>query len=502
MKNTVFLFFRSVAAILIGLYASRVLLGKLGVEDYGVYNIVGGVVMLFGSLKTMFTNAIQRFLNYSKGEEDAEKQNRVFNTGIRVQLMLAASFILLTETAGLYAFFHLNLTEEQFSSAGIVYQLTIASTVVSILTVPYHALLLANERMDAYAWFAIAEQLLHLLVIFLIGAGPFSRLINYAILLLVVSCFMQALMILYCRRHFPEAKLRRMGDRKLLSEMLRFAGWNFLGCTGLNITHQGVNYILNLTGGVVVNAARSITYQVMSGANTLVGNTNMAFKPQTNAAVAQKDKQAFHKLLAYNGKTAFVCYLLVVVPILVFAKPLVQLWLGQVPEYVIPFLLAISVYYLLRSLHELVNQFFISIGEMKEYQLIEFCTMILIIPLAWLLLKKGFPYWSVFLGMALVEVLNHVGTVWLAVKKYGFPIRYFASSVYLPFVLMAILSFGFVVIAYRTGIAEAKSVPILLLQGAGLEVLLAATTLAVALDREERKQLLNVVKTWIRANNG
>jgi O-antigen/teichoic acid export membrane protein len=311
---------------------------------------------------------------------------------------------------------------------------------------------------------------------------------------------MQALMILYCRRHFPEAKLRRMGDRKLLSEMLRFAGWNFLGVTGLNIMHQGVNYMLNLTGGVVVNAARSITYQVMSGANTLVGNTNMAFKPQTNAAAAQKDKQAFHRLLAYNGKTAFVCYLLVVVPILVFAKPLVQLWLGQVPEYVIPFLLAISVYYLLRSLHELVNQFFISIGEMKEYQLIEFCTMILIIPLAWLLLKKGFPYWSVFLGMALVEVLNHAGTVWLAVKKYGFPIRYFAGSVYLPSVLMAILSSVLVVVAYRTGIAETKSLPVMLLQGAGLEILLAVTTLAVALNREERKLLFSVVKTWIRAD--
>ena len=498
-RNSLYLFVRSTIVILLGLYASRVLLEKIGIEDFGVFNIVGGIVVMFNSLRSMFTNSIQRFLNYSRGDiGEGNKQNQIFNAGIQVQLILSVAFIVLTETIGLYAFLHLNLTEEQFSVAHVVYQLTIATAVVSIMTAPYDALIISKEKMDVYAMISVIDSTLHLAIIYLIDIGPFSQLVNYSILLFVVSCLIRMFSITYCHRHFMESRIQRTCNKTIMSEMAKFAGWNFLGNTGLYISHQGVNYILNLTGGVVVNAARTITYQVMKGANVLVGNVNIAFKPQTNAAAANDDKQDFYRLLGYNAKTAYACFLLIIVPLLVFARQVVGLWLGQVPEYVISFLLAISPYYLLRSLHELVNQFFISIGEMKWYQIIEISTMILIIPLAWLMLKDGYPFWAVFLCMALVETVNHFGTVWLAVRKYAFPFRLFLREVYLPFALMAVIAFLVIEEAYRTWLTETDSFFEIVVWGSVIECLMLFMMAFIVLTRQERCYIMKIIGLWLK----
>ena len=495
-KNSLFLVFRSAFGILIGLYTSRVLLAKLGVEDYGVYHIVGGVVIMFSSIRILFMNSIQRFLNYSKGNGCQQKQ--IFNTGLQVQLMLAGVFVVLAETVGLYAFFHLNLNESQFLSAHVVYQLSVAAAVVSMLTIPYDALIIANERMNVFAWFAIINQILYLAILYLINIGPFSHLVNYAILVFLVSLLLRFITVVYCNRHFEESEVQWRCNRPLMAEMAGFAGWNFLGNIGFFATHEGINYILNLSGGVVVNAARSISYSVMKSVNALVGNANMAFMPQTNAAAADTDKGEFYRLLGYNAKTAYVCFLLLIVPLLVFARQVIGLWLGQVPEYVIGFLWAITPYYLLRSLHELINQFFISIGEMKWYQIIEIATMAFIVPTAWLLLRNGYPFWTVFICMALFEVVNHVGTVWLAVKQFNFPIWYFIKDVYGPFVLMTTVSCFLVYGATIGGLTGIESISEIIVWGIVLESLMLISTAYIVFTREERSRIMNMVSSWLR----
>lgn len=497
IRNSASLCIRSVIIALIGLYASRVLLKKLGVEDYGVYHIVTGVVLMFSSLRTMCTNAIQRFINYSKGEGNREKQVLVFNTGIQAQLILAIAFILLTESVGLYALWHLNLSNAQFSDAQIVYQLTIMTMVLSIVTVPHDALILAHEEMSVYARISILDWSLQLAVIYLINSGPFSKLVNYAILLFAVSCFIRLVTLCYCHRHYEESRLTRIHNWKLMKELYTFAGWNFLGYSGFNIAHQGVNYLLNLTGGVVVNAARSITYQVMSGVNTLVTNTNMAFNPQTNAAAAGDNKTHFYRLLGYNAKASFVCYLVIVVPILIFAKPLISLWLGQEPPFVVTFLMAISGYHLLLSLHVLVNQFFISIGQMKWYQLIEFFSILTILPCAWMLLRVGYPLWTVFIVMAIMELINHSGAVLLAMRKYDFPIRYFMKEVYMPFILMSMIAFIVVMVAYKIGAADCEGLVVVVSWIVAIECLMAVASYLIVLHKNERTQLQRIMLEWI-----
>lgn len=434
-KNVTFLTLKSGLVLLISLYTSRVLLQKLGVSDYGLYYLVGSVVLMFTSLRVFFSNAIQRYLNYTMGNGDQVRLNHVFNTGVQVQLFLAVIFVVLLETVGVVALLHLNLTPVQMKAVKVIFQFSVATAVVSMLTVPYDAILLAHERMDVYSILAVLEKILALGVVFLIDKGPFERLINYALLLFGVSFVVRAFNALYCRRHFSETKLTWQLDRPLIREMGVFAGWNFLGWTGYSVLHESINYMFNLAGGVAVNAGRSITYQIMSGCNMLSGSVNTAFRPQTNAAAAAADKQAFHRLLCRNARSSFLLFLMVAFPLLAFARPVVQLWLGQVPDYVIPFTLAMGGYYYLRSLHSLVDVFFLSIGQVKYYQILEMSALLLNIPVAWLMLHNGLPYWSVLASLTVFELISHISSVWLGVVKYDYPLHYFWKEVYLPFLL-------------------------------------------------------------------
>ena len=201
-----------------------------------------------------------------------------------------------------------------------------------------------------------------------------------------------------------------------------------------------MNYLFNLSGGVVVNAGRSIAYQMTKGSSVLAGNVSTAFRPQTNAAAASADRRDFHRLLCRNAQASFAFNLMVMLPMLALARPLVQLWLGQVPEYVIPFVLAMSGYYYLRSLHGLVDVFFLSLGDPKYYQIIEMVSLLMNIPVAWLLLQQGLPYWSVLASLSFFEAVSHAASVVLAVKRHGFPWKYFWHRVYRPFLMAGMLS--------------------------------------------------------------
>jgi hypothetical protein len=258
-----------------------------------------------------------------------------------------------------------------------------------------------------------------------------------------------------------------------------------------------VNYILNQYGGVVVNAAQSIAYQVMKGTNMLVLNVNMAFKPQTNAAAAFEDKRQFYQLLGYNAKAAFVCFLLIVVPILVFTRQVLSIWLGPVPDYVVSFIFALSSYHLLRSLHELVNQFFVSIGEMREYQIIEIFAMAFIIPVAILMLENDHPFWVVFVCMTGLEAVNHGLTVWLAVRKFEFPLRLFIKDVYLPFGGMTGWAVCIIISALQTGICETCSFAGVVLWTIGIEGLLLLVIFLIVFNKEDRYRVLNILKSCI-----
>ena len=498
ISNAFFLMLRSVVTIFIGLYASRLLLEKLGVESYGLYYIVGGIVVMFNSLRTFFSSSIQRFLNYTKGLGDNQKLSRVFNVGVAIQLLLSLLFFILLESVGLYAFNHLNLPANHLVDAKMVFQISILTAIVSMLTVPFDAIIIANERMGVFSFFSIIDSSLRLAIIYLIAAGPFDQLVNYSLLMLVVAVITLLLNASYSFVKFEEVSLTPVWDRTLVMEMGEFAGWNFLGNTGFSLTHEGINYLLNLMGGVTVNAARAIVYQVMSAVNILVGNITIAFKPQTNASVTNKDKNNFYDLLFLNAKTTFSLYVVVMLPFVIFSNQIIKLWLGNVPPYVISFLLAISVYYMFRTIHSSLDLFYTSIGEMKYYQIIEFCMLILNIPTSYLVLFFGFPFWTVFLTMTIIEMINHISIVLLAFLKYNFPLKYFAKEVYVPFGLLSLSTIGISWTAHHLlNIAEV-SMFLFLLCFVLVESFLTIAIYLFVLRKQERTAIRSTVKKYFR----
>lgn len=484
--NALFLFLRSIITIGISLFASRILLQKLGVEDYGIYFVVGGIVAMFNSLRTFFSSSIQRFLNYAKGQGNDFLLNKIFNTGVEIQIALSLLLLLLMETVGLIAVNNLNIPAGMHETAHYVFQLSIFAAIVSMLTVPYDALIIANEKMNFFAFFSILESVFRLGIIYLIAIGPFNKLLNYAILAFCVSVIMRIINAAYCAKQFPESKQRWVYDKRLMKEMGSFAGWNFLGNTGFSLTHEGVNYVLNLTGGVMINAARALTYQIVSALTTMLGNIDVAFTPQINASVAEKDKTIFHNLLIYNAKASFSFYLLVMVPVVIFSRFFIQLWLGVIPTYVLSFIMAVSIYHLLRTIHVPIDSFFKSIGELKYYQIVEICSQMMNIPLAYMLLRYGLPYWSVFIGMSFVELLNHIGIVIVATKKYDFPLYIFVKNVYKPFVIVSAFSCGIVFFLYNYGLNETNNFFTIVVSGMIVEILLVITILYVVMDKRER----------------
>ncbi len=495
--NVIFLFLRSILIILINLYAARVLLRKLGIEDYGIYNVVGGIIVTFNSFRLFFSSSIQRFLNFAKGQGDFNQLNKIFCIGVEIQVFLAIVLLIIMETIGLIAFINLNLTQEQFETAKVLYQLSIATAIVSMLTVPYDAVIIANEKMNVFAFFSIFDNLMRLIAIFLISLGPFHRLINYAILVLLVSVIIRFTSAFYCSHTFMEAHFKWTWDKQIFRKMGTFAGWNFFGNTGFSLTHEGVNYVLNIIGGIHLNAARTIVYQIFNALSSLTNNISVAFKPQTNAFAGKDDKSIFYGLLCYNAKTMFVLYIMITIPLIILSYHVVHLWLGQVPDFVVAFIPLIGLYNLLRTLHEPIDLFFNSLGELKYYQLIEISSMILNIPLSVFLLKIGMPLGTVFLGMSFIEIINHICIVSLATLKFKFPIKQFIKDVYIPFFIMLFISLIIFTI-YRVYLQPDLNFISLLFYSILAECFLALTAYFYVLKKQERKNIINFAISKIK----
>lgn len=484
-KNALFLYVRTIFTIIISLYSSRVLLKTLGVDDFGLYNLIGGIVAIFTSLRIFLSNAIQRFINYERGQGNVDKVSIIFNIGLYIHRWVALIFFILCEVVGAFLISNLNIEPDRLTAAYITFQLSIFTTVIYILTIPYDALVIANEKMDFYATLSVIESLLKLMIIYLISVMSYDKLVSYACLLFAVSALVRVVNIVYCKISFAESHARKCRDKGLMKSMMTFAGWNICGNLGYSLTHEGVNFVLNLFGGVVVNAAKGITYQIISSVNTLIGNISIAFKPQINTAYGSGDKHQFYHLLTYNGKILFASYVIVAVPLFIFVPQILHMWLGTVPQYTVAFVRSLIFYGLVRSLHAVINSFYDSIGQMKYYQICELCYMVTNIPIAYVLLSMKLPYWSVFISMGIVESLNLMSIIFIATKLYDFDYRIYIKAVIFPCIKLIV--FGGGVISVLLPVADKIDNFWQVLGLCGLLVLVILSCVYnVVLDRHER----------------
>lgn len=395
-KNTVVLFGRMIVLLLVGLYTSRVLLEALGFEDYGIYCAIGGFVTLFTLISGQLSAAIGRFLTYYLGKGDEEKLIKVFSTSVNVQIIFSAIAIVLAESVGIW-FFHnkLDIPESRIYAAMWVYQLSVFSFCVNLISVPYNAAIVAHEKMSAFAYISILEVLLKLCIVFVVLKSSNDALITYAVLMLIVAIGIRFVYGIYCKKKFKECSYHFIFDKKLFSEMVRFSGWNFFGSATSVFMSQGINVLMNVFFGVVVNAASGIATQLNGVLENFVNNFTTAVNPQITKSYAKNDFDYMHKLVIKGALFSFYLFFFISLPLFIEAKQVLDLWLKNVPPFAVLFLRLTIINNIIRVFGRTMITAILATGNIKKYQLSIGSIGFVALPVVYILYKMGLPvYWG------------------------------------------------------------------------------------------------------------
>lgn len=389
-KNTILLYLRMFFTMAVTLYTSRVVLKVLGIDDYGLFNVVGGIIAMFGFLNSAMSSATQRYLTFELGRGDAERLRTIFATSQLIHILIAAVVLILGETVGLWFLFNKMVIPEGRELAAMwVYQCSVFSSMVMIMSVPFNAVIIAHERMSAFAYISILEVTLKLMIVFMLTISPADKLTTYAILLLAIQLLIRIIYGVYCARHFKESHAGIQLNKPLFREMTAFAGWNLWGnCAGV-LSTQGVNILLNMFFGPAVNAARGVAVQVQSAVHMFATNFQTALNPQITKTYAQDDLASMHLLIARSSRFSFYLLFVFALPIFIVTYDILDLWLVEVPQYSDVFLrfsLGIVI------IDSIANPLMISAqatGNVKKYQSVVGGVILLITPVAYAALKLG-----------------------------------------------------------------------------------------------------------------
>lgn len=394
-KNTLFLYFRMFLTMAVGLYTSRVVLKTLGVSDYGVYNVVAGFVSMLAYMNSVFVASTQRFFSYTIGLDNKEELKKVFCNAVTVHWIIAILVLIISETFGLWFVNNKLVFEEgRLVAANWVFQFSILSLLINIISVPYNAAMVAHEHMNVYAYVSILEALLKLLIVYLIVVIPGDSLIIYSILTSLVAMAIRVIYSIYCKNHFDECHYQFLWDKDKVKEMSSFAGWTAVGTLGFTFKDQFLNVLLNIFLGTTINAARGIATQVNGIVNQFSSNFFMAVNPQITKQYASGDLIEFRSLVYYSAKYAFYLMTLVVVPILINLEYILQIWLDVVPDYTYEFLFIILISTLIGTISSPSGTAIQATGNIKLFQIGVAGIFILELPLAYIILKNGMdPYW-------------------------------------------------------------------------------------------------------------
>ena len=391
-KNTMLLYIRMMFTMAVSLFTSRVILNTLGVEDYGINNVVGGIVTMFTGLSGSLSASISRFITFELGKNNMERLKAVFSTGVNIQLGMSLLIVVLAEAVGIWFLnTKMNIPSDRLDAANWVFQCAILTFVLNLLSVPYNAAIIAHEKMSAFAYISVVEVTLKLVIVYMLTISPFDRLKTYAVLFLCVGAIIRFIYGSYCKRHFEECTYHFIYNKPLLKEMTGFAGWNFLGNGAYLLNTQGVNILMNMYFGVAVNAARGVATQVDAALKQFVNNFTTAVNPQITKSYAQGDLDYMHKLVCRSAKYSAFLMMFFAVPIILETNTILTIWLKNPPAYAAIFLqwIIISSFVDTVLANSLVTSMFAT-GKIKRYQIIVTTVGCLVFPLSWLAFELGF----------------------------------------------------------------------------------------------------------------
>lgn len=449
IKNTLLLYFRMAITMLVQLYTSRVVLNSLGVSDYGIYSIVGGIATIFNFLNGSMTNASQRYITIALSIGDKRKLQHIFCTTMNIHLIMAGVILVLAEVIGLWFLYtHMQISSGRLEAAFWVFQCSVLASMVAIISVPYTSAIIAHEKMSAFAYIGIVNVMLKLIIAYLLSIVAFDHLIFYATLILLVQVIICFLYMCYCKHNFAETRYCLVWDKELIKEMFSFAGWNLSGNLSVMCYSQGVDMLLNTFFGPVVNAARAISGQVQGAINQFVFNFQTALNPQIMKSFAQNNIDYLCSLINRGARFSYYLMFLLVIPVVIEAKLILAIWLKNVPDHTVLFLRITLFTGLIYTLSNPLITFNQATGKVKGFQIASSMTLVMILPISYICLKLGCPAWSVFIVHFFMEFTALFIRLYILHRITGFLIFKYIRQVLFIVLAVTLLSIPIPLLLY------------------------------------------------------
>lgn len=495
-KNTLFLYIRMIVVMGVGLYTVRAILHQLGVVDYGIYNVVGGIVSMFSFINGTLATSSQRYFSIELAKKDYKRLNQWFCLNITVFSLFILVFIIVAETIGLwFVNYKMTIPEERIFAANVVYQLSIVSFCIHFFNVPYNALIIAHERMSAFAYISIIEAFLKLGVVYLLTIANWDKLIVYSILMCLLSCGITSSYIIYNRKHFKESKFHPYWNKTEFLELFGFSGWHFFGTFSMVIRSQGINILLNLFFNPAINAARAIAYQIYHAISQLSNNFFMAVKPQIYKSYANKEFEELYKLIMRSTLMCSFLVSILVFPILANTSFILNLWLKEVPEYAIIFTQLVLVNGLVDATNGPTFAAALATGKIRRFYEIVATLFFLNLPISYVALKLGAePYVTMIVSIC-VSFITSLVRAYLLRSMIGLPFcRYLI--LFIKLTLSTILIWFILNITTNNIFIANSFVSFIIISS--IAVLLVMVSYIVIMGKEDRKAVYKLLTKKVK----
>ena len=483
--------------MVVSLYTSRVVLEVLGVDDFGIYNVVGGIVIVLSFLNNSMATSTQRFLNFELGTNNKEGVKQVFSTAILLHLIIGAIILILALTVGFYFLeYEMNIAVDRMVAARYVFVYSILTFIFQTFTVPYNSIIIAYEKMSAYAYFSIVEVLLKLLIVYLIKIVDGDYLIIYALLSFIVNVFIRIIYIIYSKLNFEEAIfVRKYIDRQKFKQMFSFSSWSILGNLGYILHTQGISIVTNIYFNTAINAAQGIANQVNSAVTSFTTNFQVALNPQIVKSYAAKELESMHQLIFRGCKFSYFLVLIFTIPIVVEAPQILNIWLTTIPPETVEFVRLILIVTLINSFSNIMAVAQGATGRVKVYQIVLTSLGLLHIPFAMVFFEMGFPAYYGTVVYIFLSLILMTTRVLFVTKSVELKLSKFVKEVCFPTLLVTIISFISSVLIHRVLPVTFIGFIISCLLSIGV---IAVIIYLVGLNKEERsflsKQVLKIIR--------
>ncbi len=491
-KNTLVLYVRMFLMMAVSLYTSRAVLEILGVEDFGIYNVVGGIVSMMGVVNGAMSVSTTRYLTFELGRGDMVKLSQTFSMCVNIYGLLALFLFVLSETIGVWFLnTQLVIPGDRMVAANWLFQFSILSTIFSLLTNPYNAVIISREKMNIYAYISLVDAILKLVIVYVLLFVPYDKLVMYGLFLMLLHVLNASIYFIYCNKKYQESRYSFYWDTPLFKELLSYTGWNLFGSCSALAKGQGLNVLLNVFFNPSVNAARGIAYQVNTNVSHFFTNFYTAVRPQITKYYAQNDLNNMFKLVFRSSKMAFFLILLISLPLVIEAPYVIRLWLGQLPEFVVPFMRLILVITAIDAMANPLMTTAHATGKIALYQSFVGTVTILNVPISYIFLSLGNGPVIVFEISLVIAVANLFLRLWIVKRLVGFPVMEYIRKVFFNCLIVTTLSALLPLVAYKFVADDYRGVLIV----CSLAILSTiTTTYIVGLDRNERKFVLEYAK--------